>query len=64
MHLQSKVAIVTGSATGIGRAIALAMAHEGAAVTIDYVGQPNHASETVSQIEGGVTCVKHSADTS
>jgi glucose 1-dehydrogenase len=51
MQLQSKVAIVTGAATGIGRAIALAMAREGAAVTIDYVGQPDHAAETVSQIE-------------
>jgi glucose 1-dehydrogenase len=51
MQLQSKVAIVTGAATGIGRAIARAMAREGAAVTIDYVGQPGHASETVSQIE-------------
>ncbi|HEY7095010.1 MAG TPA: SDR family NAD(P)-dependent oxidoreductase [Ktedonobacterales bacterium] len=31
MRLQNKVAIVTGAVTGIGRAIAVTMAHEGAA---------------------------------
>lgn len=52
MRLQNKVAIVTGGATGIGRAIALCMAGEGAAVTIDYVGRPDKASEVIGQIEG------------
>ena len=35
MRLQDKVAIVTGSSQGIGRACAVAMAREGAAVVID-----------------------------
>jgi glucose 1-dehydrogenase len=50
MRLQNKVAIVTGSATGIGRAIALAMAREGAAVAIDYVGSADGADQLVQQI--------------
>jgi glucose 1-dehydrogenase len=51
MRLQHKVAIITGSASGIGKAIAMAMAHEGAAVVIDYIGQPDRAAQVVSQIE-------------
>ncbi len=43
-RLDNKVAIVTGSATGIGKAIAYAFVREGAAVTIDYVG---HFEEAV-----------------
>jgi glucose 1-dehydrogenase len=44
MKLQGKVAIVTGAATGIGKAIATGMAAEGAAVVIDYVGVPDLAN--------------------
>jgi glucose 1-dehydrogenase len=51
MRLQNKVAIVTGSATGIGRAIATAMSREGAAVTIDYVGSSGDTAQMVAQIE-------------
>ena len=50
MKLQDKVAIVTGSATGIGRAIAMGMAREGAAVVVDYVGKPDLANTVVGQI--------------
>lgn len=55
-RLKDRVAIVTGSATGIGRAIALRYAQEGAAVTVDYVGSAGaDASALVEQIkaEGG-----------
>ena len=38
MKLTGKVAIVTGSATGIGQAIAVAFAKAGASVVVDYVG--------------------------
>lgn len=51
MRLQGKVAIVTGSATGIGRACAMGMAREGAAVTIDYIGSADDANQVVAEIE-------------
>ena len=51
MKLQDKVAIVTGSATGIGRAIALGMAAEGAAVVVDYIGKDDLANQVVNQIQ-------------
>jgi glucose 1-dehydrogenase len=52
MKLQNKVAIVTGAATGIGKAIATAMANEGAAVVIDYVGDPAIANAVAQSIQG------------
>jgi glucose 1-dehydrogenase len=52
VRLEQKVAIVTGAGTGIGRAIALRFAQEGAAVVIDYVGKPDNAAEVVQQITG------------
>jgi glucose 1-dehydrogenase len=60
MKLQNKVAIVTGAATGIGKAIATAMAAEGASVVIDYVGDPTLANAAVQAIQtagGKVTAV-------
>jgi glucose 1-dehydrogenase len=51
MRLENRVAIVTGAATGIGRAIAERFVAEGAAVTIDYVhGQEDEANALVSQL--------------
>jgi glucose 1-dehydrogenase len=50
MRLQDKVAIVTGAATGIGQAIAIRFAREGAAVVIDYIGKPDVAANTQAQI--------------
>ena len=50
MRLQDKVAIVTGAATGIGQAIAVRFAREGAAVAIDYIGKPEVAANTQAQI--------------
>ena len=51
MLLKNKVAIVTGGDTGIGRAISLSLAREGASVVVDYVGQLSPAAATVKQIE-------------
>jgi glucose 1-dehydrogenase len=51
MRLKGKVAIVTGAATGIGQAIAVRFAREGAAVVIDHLGAPSVAAQT----EGDIT---------
>lgn len=49
--LTNKVALVTGGSRGIGRAIALAMASQGARVFITYAGNEQAALETVNEIE-------------
>ena len=51
MSLQQKVAIVTGGDSGIGRAIAVALAADGAAVTINYNRNQAAAEEVRQQIE-------------
>ncbi|MFN7992035.1 MAG: glucose 1-dehydrogenase [Bryobacteraceae bacterium] len=45
-RLEGKNAIVTGASSGIGRAIAIRFAQEGANVAINYVGEPAGAQET------------------
>lgn len=52
MLLENKVAIVTGGDSGIGRAISIALAKEGAAVTINYHSNEQAANEVKQQIEG------------
>ena len=49
--LQGKVAVVTGSSSGIGQSIAIRLASEGASVVVDYRSNPQGAAETVKQIE-------------
>jgi glucose 1-dehydrogenase len=51
MQLENKVAVVTGSESGIGKAIALAFAREEAAVVVDYASHPEPARDTVEEIE-------------
>jgi 3-oxoacyl-[acyl-carrier protein] reductase len=51
MRLEDKVAIVTGASRGIGRAIALAYAREGADVVINYLRSDEQALETATRIE-------------
>ena len=48
MSLQSKVAIVTGGNSGIGQAIVLELARQGANLVIDYVAHPR-ATEALEQ---------------
>ena len=49
-RLTGKVAVVTGSGSGIGQAIAERLALEGADVVVDYVVQPEEAKATVDKI--------------
>ncbi|HWL46086.1 MAG TPA: SDR family NAD(P)-dependent oxidoreductase, partial [Sphingomonadaceae bacterium] len=51
MRFEGKTALVTGGATGIGRATALAFAREGAAVVIGDID--DRAAETVAAIKAG-----------
>jgi glucose 1-dehydrogenase len=52
MSLKGKSAIVTGGNTGIGKAIVLALAEEGANVCIDYVAMPEAAEELERKVAG------------
>ena len=51
MLLDGKSALVTGGSRGIGRAIAIKLASEGAAVAINYAGNAKAAEEVKSIIE-------------
>jgi 3-oxoacyl-[acyl-carrier protein] reductase len=65
MGLTDKVAVVTGSSRGIGRAIALRLAADGAKVVVNYRGNEAAAREVVEQIEvGGGEAIAVQADVS
>ncbi|MDF5726184.1 MAG: glucose 1-dehydrogenase [Rhizonema sp. PD37] len=51
MKLEGKVALVTGSSQGIGQAIAIRLAEEGADIIIDYRSHPEGAEETKAKVE-------------
>ena len=62
-RLQGKKAIVTGGDSGIGRAVAVAFAREGADVAIAYLDDRAGAAETRKQVEAaGRSCVAVQAD--
>ena len=51
MLLDGKVALVTGASRGIGRAIAVKLASEGAKVAVNYAGNTAKAEEVKAEIE-------------
>jgi NAD(P)-dependent dehydrogenase (short-subunit alcohol dehydrogenase family) len=50
--LKDKVAVITGGDSGIGRAVAVAMAREGALIAILYLEETADAKETARLVEG------------
>jgi glucose 1-dehydrogenase len=51
VRLENKVAVVTGSSSGIGEAIALAFAAEGAAVVVNYSRHEDAAQKVLDKID-------------
>mgnify|MGYP002357818220 FL=1 len=50
MRLKDKVAVVTGGARDLGRAVSVKLAHEGAKVVVNYFDNKEDADITVEQI--------------
>jgi NAD(P)-dependent dehydrogenase (short-subunit alcohol dehydrogenase family) len=62
-RLRDKVAIITGGDSGIGRAVAVAMAREGAKIAIIYLDEHRDAEETVAAVaEEGSRAIKFAGD--
>ena len=63
--LKGKVALITGGDSGIGRAVAVHYAREGADVAIVYLESDDDARETQKLVQGeGRECVLHKGDIS
>lgn len=61
--LEGKLAVVTGGDSGIGRAVAVAFAHEGADVVLLYLEESEDAEKTCQLIEGsGQRCLEMAGD--
>lgn len=64
-RLQSQTCIVTGANSGIGRAVALSMARDGANVVVNYVFGDEAAQQVVDEItQMGGTAIAYQADVS
>src|SRR5580704_3797468 len=63
--LQHKVALITGAGTGIGQAIAIRLASEGASVVVDYRSHPEQAADTQAKcVAAGGKAITIQADVS
>lgn len=63
--LENKIALVTGGDSGIGRAVAVLFAREGARIAIAYLSEHSDAEETQRLIEGeGSECLLIAGDLS
>jgi NAD(P)-dependent dehydrogenase (short-subunit alcohol dehydrogenase family) len=61
--LEGRVALITGGDSGIGRAVAIAFAREGADVAIAYLDEHDDAQSTCAEVEGrGRRCLLISGD--
>ena len=58
MRLKDRIAVVTGGGTGIGRAIALLFAREGAAVVVNYAHSKDAAEDAVREVEAAGGCAR------
>jgi NAD(P)-dependent dehydrogenase (short-subunit alcohol dehydrogenase family) len=62
-RLEGKVALITGGDSGIGRAVAVGMAREGASIAIVYLDEHEDAAETVRLVrEEGGSAIKIAGD--
>ncbi|MCL2625159.1 MAG: SDR family NAD(P)-dependent oxidoreductase, partial [Planctomycetaceae bacterium] len=66
LHLKNQVALVTGGSTGLGRAIAILFAEEGAKVAINYIVNPDEAELLAQELTAkfGIEAVAVYADVS
>lgn len=65
MDLEGKKALVTGGSRGIGRAISLTLAREGADLVVNYQSNSQSAQEVVSEVKKmGRRALPHQADVS
>jgi NAD(P)-dependent dehydrogenase (short-subunit alcohol dehydrogenase family) len=62
-RLKGKIALITGGDSGIGRAVAVAMAREGAKIAIVYLEEHKDAEETVRLVaDEGSEAIKFAGD--
>ena len=65
MDLTGKTALITGASRGIGKAIALKLAGQGANIAFPYLGDPAEAEQAQKEIEAlGVKCAMYVCDVS